>query len=62
MFTRNVAIVLSLLLAGLVSGCGQKGPLYLPGSPSEVQSVTQQPTQQQAPTEEDDDEDRVPNR
>jgi predicted small lipoprotein YifL len=62
MSTRNVAIVLSLLLAGLVSGCGQKGPLYLPGSPSEVQSVTQQPPQQQAPAEEDDDEDRVPNR
>ena len=62
MFTRNVAIVLSLLLAGLISGCGQKGPLFLPGSPSEVQSVTQQPAQQQAPGEEEDEDDRVPNR
>jgi predicted small lipoprotein YifL len=62
MLSRTAAIVFSLLLAGLLSGCGQKGQLYLPGSPSEVQSVTQQPPPQQAPTEEDDEDDRVPNR
>ena len=59
MRTRLLAIVALLLSAGLVAGCGQKGPLYLPGSPSEVQSVTGQP-QPQPPPEEDEDEDRIP--
>ena len=27
------------LLGGLLAGCGQSGPLYLPGDPSEVMSA-----------------------
>lgn len=40
------ALLATLLL--LVAGCGQSGPLYLPGNPSEVQ---------EAPTTQDEDDD-----
>ena len=45
-----------LLFAFALVGCGQSGPLYLPGNPSQVQVP---PTQQQQPPaqSEDDDED-----
>jgi len=43
-------LTLPLLAALWVSACGQKGPLYLPGNPSEIQSI---PSQQQ-PDDEDD--------
>lgn len=39
------------LLGGLLGGCGQSGPLYLPGDPSEVMSA---PPQQQPPEPEED--------
>lgn len=38
----------------LVSACGQSGPLYLPGNPSQVQEPPPPPEQ---PAERDDDED-----
>ena len=51
----------AILFAFALAGCGQSGPLYLPGNPSEVQvpasQQTQPQTQQTAPTEEDDEED-----
>lgn len=45
----RLALVLGLLFA---AGCGQKGPLYLPGDPSLMK--TDVPTQDQSQTEEDD--------
>jgi predicted small lipoprotein YifL len=42
-------LVLGLLLA---AGCGQKGPLYLPGDPSLIKTEVPPPVQNQ--TEEDD--------
>jgi predicted small lipoprotein YifL len=45
------AIILCLLFA---SGCGQKGPLYLPGNPSEIR--TEVPRQDQSQQVEDEDE------
>jgi predicted small lipoprotein YifL len=50
-----IAFILSL---AFVAACGQQGPLFLPGSPSEIQSAVQE--QQTAPaegSEEDDEED-----
>jgi predicted small lipoprotein YifL len=45
----------SIAAAGLVllvlAGCGQKGPLFLPGNPSEVRPV---PEQEQARTDRDE--------
>jgi predicted small lipoprotein YifL len=49
---RSIAAALLALL--VVAGCGQKGPLFLPGNPSEVRPV---PEQEQAETERDDDDD-----
>ena len=57
MHTRIFAIIFALLLTGLTTGCGQKGPLYLPGSPSQVQSVTQQTSPEVQPAEEDEEDD-----
>ncbi len=50
-----IAFILSL---AFVAACGQQGALFLPGSPSEIQSEVQE--QQAAPaeaSEENDDED-----
>ena len=49
----RIALAGLLLIFSLV-GCGQSGPLYLPGDPSEVQNL---PTQVPELPEEDDDED-----
>ena len=57
MHTRILAVIIVLLSTGSITGCGQKGPLFLPGSPSQVQAVTQQPPQEAQSTEEDDDDD-----
>jgi predicted small lipoprotein YifL len=48
-----------LLLALLIAaGCGQKGPLYLPGNPSEIKTdVPRQDESQTEEDEEDEDED-----
>jgi predicted small lipoprotein YifL len=45
---------LAALILGLifVAACGQKGPLYLPGNPSEIK--TEVPGQDQGQSEEDD--------
>jgi predicted small lipoprotein YifL len=48
----RLALVLGLLFA---AGCGQKGPLYLPGDPSQIK--TEVPPQDQNQTEEDEDDD-----
>jgi predicted small lipoprotein YifL len=45
---RAIAIVLLTLL---VAGCGQSGPLYIPGNPSTVQ----QPAQPEAAVEDEED-------
>ncbi|MFQ6004900.1 MAG: lipoprotein [Woeseia sp.] len=45
------AFVLGLLFA---AGCGQKGPLYLPGNPSRIK--TEVPPPQQGQADEDDEE------
>ena len=45
----RLALVLGLLFA---AGCGQSGPLYLPGNPSEIRVDV--PRQDQSQTEEGD--------
>lgn len=45
----------SMLLAVLVAGCGQKGPLYLPGDPSEVRTEIPEVERGELPPAEDDD-------
>lgn len=46
-------ILATLLTIFSLVGCGQSGPLYLPGDPSEVQSL---PSEVSLPAEEEEDE------
>ena len=39
----------------LLSGCGQSGPLYIPGSPSRVSVPAENPDNAQQTSEEEDD-------
>lgn len=47
-----IVIMLPVLTLG---GCGQKGPLFLPGNPSEIK--TEVPASEQQDEDDDDDED-----
>lgn len=47
-------LLASLLLIFALAACGQSGPLYIPGDPSEVQNL---PTQIPEVQDEDDDDD-----
>ncbi len=49
-----IAFILSL---AFVAACGQQGPLFLPGSPSEVQSAVQEQQAATAEASEDDEDD-----
>ncbi len=51
--THSSKALATLLLIFSLAGCGQSGPLYLPGDPSEVQSL---PREVPELTEEEDDE------
>ena len=43
-------ILAALILAFIVAGCGQSGPLYIPGNPSKIQ---QPPPQAESTAEEE---------
>ena len=47
-------VACALLTMMFIVGCGQSGPLFVPGNPSTVEP---QPQQQQTPQEEDEDDD-----
>lgn len=54
-----IRILRTLALAGAtaaVAACGQSGPLYLPGNPSQVQAPVPEPARG---TEDEDDEDEA---
>jgi predicted small lipoprotein YifL len=46
-----------LTLILLLAGCGQSGPLYLPGNPSEIQTPPAVPADSASEEEEDDGDD-----
>ena len=54
---KTTVLILMSLFA--LAACGQKGPLFLPGDPSEVRSISQN-TQPAVEQREEDDEDDVP--
>ena len=41
--TLTTKILAALLLAFALAGCGQSGPLYIPGDPSSVEEAPQAP-------------------
>ncbi len=49
---RILVCIATLFSAVTITACGQKGPLFLPGNPSEVQSEV--PRQEQPHNEEDE--------
>jgi len=56
---KLIQSVASLVVIVLVlAGCGQKGPLFLPGNPSEVRPVPEQ-EQAEADRDEGNEEERV---
>lgn len=53
----NIRYLLALFFALLfAAGCGQKGPLYLPGDPSEIKTEVPRQDESRAEEKEDDDE------
>ena len=46
-----------LLMFAFIAGCGQKGPLFLPGDPSTIQTDVPAQTDTPPDDEADDDED-----
>jgi len=48
----------ALLLIFSLVGCGQSGPLYLPGDPSEVQNLPDHVPELSEEEDDDDDEER----
>ncbi len=55
---KPITILLTFLFASfLAAGCGQKGPLFLPGDPSEIREAAQQASD----TDEDEERDRIIN-
>ncbi len=55
MIHSRIALAALLLILSLVA-CGQSGPLYLPGNPSEVQKLPKQVPELPAGEEDEDDE------
>lgn len=53
--TRIILLIAAISCFALV-GCGQSGPLYLPGDPSEIRNAPR-PVQDAAGNEEDDGDD-----
>ena len=56
---HSLKIICALFFSlSAVTGCGQKGPLFLPGDPSAVKTdIPAQPAPEQEPKEEDDEDD-----
>ncbi len=54
--TQSRRLFAALLCALPIAGCGQKGPLYLPGNPSEVKSEVPSTNASTVPDDEDEDE------
>ncbi|NIA27062.1 MAG: hypothetical protein GWP02_03325 [Desulfobulbaceae bacterium] len=47
----------TLFLVLLVAGCGQSGPLYIPGDPSSIQSPPEEPQVSEEKDEDTEDDD-----
>ena len=54
---KSICITLAtLFLLGILAGCGQSGPLYVPGDPSSI-NVPQQPPETDEESDEDGEDD-----
>jgi len=55
---NRYSLLLALSGAFLLAGCGQSGPLYLPGNPSEIRNAPQPVESGQDDEDEDKDKDK----
>lgn len=55
--TRCILIPAAVLLFFLIAGCGQSGPLFLPGDPSQIRTSPPGPGQSEAEEEQDSESD-----
>ncbi len=55
MKTKSELLIAFIISFAFVAACGQKGPLFLPGSPSQIEPERADP--QAAPIEESEEED-----
>ena len=53
--TRLFVALLALCFACLGSGCGQSGPLYIPGDPSRIENPPPPPAEGEEEQDENDD-------
>ncbi len=51
------ALLALLLTFFFAAGCGQKGPLYIAGDPTEIKTNVSQPDEGQTENDDDEDED-----
>ena len=55
---KSIVLTLAtLFLLGVLAGCGQSGPLYVPGDPSEVQTTQPPPESEEDGDENGEDDD-----
>ncbi len=55
--TRFLIALFALYFACLASGCGQSGPLYIPGDPSRIETSPPPPQEQENGEEQDENDD-----
>jgi len=60
MHNTLIRIAIALLTSFIVAGCGQKGPLFLPGDPSTIRTITPEQNTEQSEERDEDDEDETP--
>ena len=53
-------LAIAVIASFSVSACGQKGPLYLPGNPSEIRPEPVEQEQDEGDEDEDEEDDRPP--
>jgi predicted small lipoprotein YifL len=53
-----IATLGTLFLVLLIAGCGQSGPLYVPGDPSSIQSPPEKPQVSEEKDEDAEDDDK----
>jgi len=53
---RFILALTAISFVGLATGCGQSGPLYLPGNPSKLETLPPAPTDGETDEEKEDEE------
>jgi predicted small lipoprotein YifL len=55
---RLIATFVAISFIFLATGCGQSGPLYIPGNPSRIEAPSEAPAETAEEKEEENDDDK----